>query len=141
MENTKCVVGGCPNKQGGGLGYVITLLEEERFICNPCLQFILYDKKHCRMTRQSEHCICAAVRATDGTIVRGQRHADAIYTCMEKGKDPDIQNSRYRYDGFITSTGRFIDRLEGYELQVAAGIESIARGGYRGKRLFSEDLY
>ena len=85
-----------------------------------------------------EHCICAAIKATDGSIIRGQRHADAIHTCMEKGKDPDISNG---YDGFVTSTGRFVDRFEGYKLQVAAGIESIAEGGYRGIRLFSEDLY
>lgn len=85
-----------------------------------------------------EICICAAVRATDGTIVRGQRHADAIHTCIEKGKDMDIHKG---YDGFITSTGRFVDRFEGYRLQVEAGIESIAKGGYRGVRLFSEDLY
>jgi hypothetical protein len=43
--------------------------------------------------------------------------------------------------GFITSTNRFVDRFEGFRLQEAAGIESVAKDGYRGRQLFSEDLY
>jgi hypothetical protein len=42
--------------------------------------------------------------------------------------------------GFITSRNRYVDREEGLRLQLAAGIESVAPGGYRGQ-LFSEDLY
>jgi hypothetical protein len=43
--------------------------------------------------------------------------------------------------GFITSLGRFVNRAEGYALQVKAGIKSNAKDGYRNHRLFSEDLY
>jgi hypothetical protein len=138
MENTKCVVGGCPNKQGGGLGYVITLLKQKRFICNPCLQFILYGKEHCRMTKLSEHCICAAWKAQDNKIYKGHRHIHCL-DAMEDARTTPAKNPASQ--GFITSTGRFVDRYEGYKLQIAAGIESIAEGGYRGERLFSEDLY
>jgi hypothetical protein len=43
--------------------------------------------------------------------------------------------------GFITSRGWFVTRKEGYLLQLKAGIESVAKDGYRNGRLFSEDLY
>lgn len=49
--------------------------------------------------------------------------------------------------GFLTTRGRFVDRKEGYRLQIAAGIPSMlegtknARAAYAGGELFSEDLY
>jgi hypothetical protein len=86
-----------------------------------------------------EVCICAAIIDTDGNIWRGNRHADAICTAIEAGaKIPFTGESKWQ--GFITSSNRFVNRYEGYELQVAAGIESRS-GGYRSRRLFSEDLY
>ncbi len=43
--------------------------------------------------------------------------------------------------GFVTSAGRFVNRAEGRRLQDAAGVSSVAPGGYRGGLLYSEDLY
>ena len=84
-----------------------------------------------------EICICAAVKTKGGYPIRGHRHADCFGTIKDMGESPDVIHGQ----GFITSTGRFVTREEGYELHMKAGIPSIARGGYRGKRLFSEDLY
>ena len=88
---------------------------------------------------QTETCICAAIKTTCGKVIRGHRHHDCIAIIRasgigELGSEKGIQ-------GFVTSTNRFVTREEGYQLQEAAGIESIAEGGYRGARLFSEDLY
>jgi hypothetical protein len=58
----------------------------------------------------------------------------------EEGSNFDFTRNESS-QGFITSRNRFVTREEGYALQVAAGIPSAAAGGYRGKRLFSEDLY
>lgn len=85
--------------------------------------------------------ICAAVLATDGTIVRGQRHSDCLATLR------GIPGKEYEYGpdggtrGFITSWGRYVNRKEGYRLQIEAGIFSVNPGGYLGDELYSEDLY
>ena len=84
-----------------------------------------------------ETCICAAIKTTCNQVIRGHRHHDCISIAMANMLDPIGLEGQ----GFVTSTGRYVDRLEGYQLQVAADIESVARGGYRGVRLFSEDLY
>ena len=85
-----------------------------------------------------EKCICAAVKTTNGIIIRGHRHHNCIDIIVEDlNKVPDI----HRGQGFITSTGRFVNREEGYQLHKDNGIDSVAKGGYRGRRLFSEDLY
>lgn len=84
-----------------------------------------------------EVCICAAVKDRTGYIWRGHRHADAIALAIEGGAG--IPHMGEKWQGFVTSRNRFVTREEGYELQVAAGIPS--KSGYRGKRLFSEDLY
>jgi hypothetical protein len=83
-----------------------------------------------------EVCICAAVRTTDGEIVRGHRHADCLIAAGRRGKVVHHDGQ-----GFVTSRNRFVDRVEARRLQEAAGIESIDPGGYRSDVLFSEDLY
>lgn len=93
--------------------------------------------------------ICSAICLPDGRIFRGHRHADCIRTAFESvkwngGVDPGEHHWRADMSGdqgFITSRNRYVDRKEGMRLQLAAGIESVAPGGYRGKTLFSEDLY
>jgi hypothetical protein len=86
-----------------------------------------------------EICICAAIKDTTGYIWRGHRHADCISSAIEAGrKIPNEKESEWQ--GFVTSANRFVNRYEGYFMQVYAGIRS-AGGGYRGCRLFSEDLY
>lgn len=83
-----------------------------------------------------EMCICAAVKTKTGIPIRGHRHSDCIRTIFDMKELPETQQQ-----GFITSTGRFVSREEGYWLQRIAEIPSMAKGGYRGERLFSEDLY
>lgn len=86
--------------------------------------------------------ICAAIRMSDGYIVRGHRHADAILTASKipkyKGERPWGENQ-----GFVTSKNRYVDRLEGARIQKAAGIKSKMPKGqeYLHGELYSEDLY
>lgn len=84
-----------------------------------------------------EICICAAVKATDGTIVRGHRHGDCIHTIIHMGKEAKGSACQ----GFMTSRNRFVDREEGARLQNEAGIQSVWTKGPIKKILFSEDLY
>jgi hypothetical protein len=86
---------------------------------------------------EKEICICAAIKDDRGCIWRGHRHHNAIQAVYEAGRTWNVKTGQ----GFITSKNRFVDREEGYKLQIAAGIESVAIGGYRKNRLFSEDLY
>lgn len=92
---------------------------------------------------EKEIVICAAVRAKDGTIYRGHRHAHALYKPYGLQGMPGYDGERPYGDdqGFITSKNRYVNRKEGLALQLAAGIPSADPGGYRGGELFSEDLY
>lgn len=92
-----------------------------------------------QIAQQQEVCICAAVLTEEGLVIRGHRHHDAMRAaslafCRPKRNDLDAQ-------GFVTSLGRYVNREEGYRLQIAAGIGSKVPSGYRGEYLFSEDLY
>jgi hypothetical protein len=84
---------------------------------------------------QNEICICAAVKDNTGYIWRGHRHSDCIFLINQQQRH--FKNTD---QGFVTSKNRFVTREEGYQLQIAADIPS-ASGGYRGERLYSEDLY
>jgi hypothetical protein len=86
--------------------------------------------------RAAEVCICAAIRTNNGTVIVARRHGD-IFKAMVKERIPKEDGEQ----GFITSIGRFVDRREGYKLQHKAGIKSAAMEGYRGRELYSEDLY
>lgn len=87
--------------------------------------------------------ICAAVRAKDGLIIRGHRHATALAKPFGLQGIPGYEDERPYGDdqGFITSENRYVNREEGLRIQRAAGIESHDPGGYRGGELYSEDLY
>ena len=85
--------------------------------------------------------ICAAVRAKDGTIIRGHRHNHALRALQEI---PGYEKERPSSDnqGFITSLNRYVNRKEAAELQIAAGIESAdKKNPYCGGECYSEDLY
>lgn len=89
-----------------------------------------------------EVCICAAIQLEDGYIVRGHRHNDCLNTIYDlKMAGRRIGQVSGTRQGFITSRGRFVEREEALTLQLMAGIPSAAPGGYRGKILFSQDLY
>jgi hypothetical protein len=76
--------------------------------------------------------ICAAVRASNGKIVRGDRHNDAIRALQAmpgyEGEQPHGDDQ-----GFVTSTGRFVNRKEAYRLH----FPDFAEPG----ELHSDDLY
>lgn len=77
-----------------------------------------------------EICICAAVKSEDGDIIRGHRHHDCFRSIESRGKKILKEKSA---QGFITSTGRYVDRVEGCKLMREAGIKS--RAGFE----FKED--
>jgi len=86
-----------------------------------------------------EICICAAIICDDFSIIRGHRHRDCLDTAIRKGKTPI---PTFRAQGFITSKNRYVDRIEGFELQKKAGIKSANPEGYnKAGWLFTEDLY
>jgi hypothetical protein len=82
--------------------------------------------------------ICAAVKTRGGEVIRCHRHGHGLATIAAMGREP---MRAAEGQGFVTSTNRFVTRAEAYELQLAAGIKSVARGGYVGEQLYSEDLY
>lgn len=92
-------------------------------------------------SNEHEIIICAACVATDGSIIRGHRHHNCFQTMLDCYKLPDRERPSNETCGFITSQNRYVFRDEAYRIQIAAGIESVAPGGYRGEELFSEDLY
>jgi hypothetical protein len=83
--------------------------------------------------------ICAAVKTTDGKVIRGHRHADAIHAAMNEGYA--LKDLSFADQGFVTSKNRYVSREEGRKLQEFAEIPSADPEGYRGNTLFSEDLY
>lgn len=90
--------------------------------------------------------ICAAVRAKDGTVIRGHRHGNALQALQ---MIPGYEKERPHGDdqGFVTSKNRYVNRKEAYQIQKAAGIPSAlegtehARSAYAAEECFSEDLY
>lgn len=87
----------------------------------------------------NEICICAAVKFGNGLIIRGHRHADCFRTA--EGMTPVPPSSPRPLQGFMTSENRFVDRLYGAALQIAAGIPSKSDRPFPGGELYSEDLY
>jgi len=94
-----------------------------------------------------ERVLCAAIYVDDGVayykrthsapdtgLVFGHRtHVDCLtlVNALYKGKRRGVQ-------GFITSTGRFVDREEAGRIAVEAG--QVKASALRGGHLFSEDL-
>jgi hypothetical protein len=76
--------------------------------------------------------ICAAVRASNGKIVRGHRHNDANRALQAmpgyEGENPNGDDQ-----GFVTSTNRFVNRKEAYRLH----FPDLTEPG----ELHSDDLY
>lgn len=97
------------------------------------------------LSTRPEFVICSAVRASDGRVIRGHRHNDAIRTLTGI---PGYEKERPHGDdqGFVTSHGRYVNRKEGCKIQKAAGIPSVLDGTkgnepYLHGELYSEDLY
>lgn len=90
------------------------------------------------MMDERESVVAAAWKTDSGEVVVGKRHNNARDIIVALGKTAGKAESD---QGFITSSGRFVDRKEAFEMQKSAGIESVDRNGYHGKELHSEDLY
>jgi hypothetical protein len=92
---------------------------------------------------EKEICICAAIKR-GGKIFRGHRHGHAMTAMYDELMWDHTRREIFQMEevqGFITSENRFVDREEGLKLQLAAGIKSADKDGYRNRILFSEDLY
>jgi hypothetical protein len=112
--------------------------------------YTTFTNKYSDLKQEPEIVICSAVKLTNGMIFRGHRHTDCIKTAhafvtWNGGNNPGEHHwnnkDMIESQGFITSKNRYVGRHEAFNLQVNAGIDSIAVGGYRGNQLFSEDLY
>lgn len=86
-----------------------------------------------------EYIVCSAIKLGN-IVVAGVRHDDCVNTIVAlKGKEYLIEcvdNGRYT-EGFVTSTGRFMDREQAYKFAVENGqVEE-----NDSEILASEDLY
>jgi hypothetical protein len=97
----------------------------------------------------AERILCAAVWIDDGQkyahqpmptglVFAGWRHAQCIVTATTAFPDRRV---RQEDQGFLTSMGRFVGRVEALRIARARG--QIRKAGYiaRGDELYSEDLY
>lgn len=85
-------------------------------------------------TRES---IVAAAIDFDGTVLSippPARHGDIIRL---RATDPNPPSRRSGIQGFLTNTGRFVDRCEARDIAIACG--QVDHGV--GLRLFTEDLW
>jgi len=102
------------------------------------------------MKLEREHILCAAIWVdtgkaepprrtyaypTTGLLFCGFRHADCLVTVY--AHDPHGEFTHQRVQGFMTSKGRFVDRVEGKTIALDA--RQVYEG--TGPQLFSEDLY
>lgn len=99
---------------------------------------------------KNEFIICAAVNY-DGTIVCGRRHGDCyrtaesllkICTCWRKHQNTMPQFADRENQGFMTSTGRYVTRVEAFTIAKANNqiIHKMFDNDSEGS-LTSEDLY
>lgn len=76
--------------------------------------------------------ICAAVRASDGKVITGHRHNDAI-RALQAMDGYENEEPLGEDQGFVTSTNRFVNRREAYRLHFPNRAEP--------DELRSDDLY
>lgn len=90
--------------------------------------------------------VCAAIRASDGEVITGIRHYDAL---MHRQLEQRTDGAKFCHlldndQGFVDQHGIWMDRLEAYEVAKAAGqlVYPEACGeGLDGPKLYSEGLY
>ncbi len=87
-----------------------------------------------------ERIICAAIHNPEDKdmadyplIYCGLRHANILWQSKLVSRDPDHQ-------GFLTNTGRFVDRKEGLKIALENN-QVLNLNDIRGNNLYSEDLY
>lgn len=100
-----------------------------------------------------EHVLCSAVWYDDGVarvhmpfncptgvVACGLRHCNCFAVLAEMFPDRRhiIGGARHR-QGFLTSKNRFVDRVEGWAIALAAG--QVEDTGLEGEQLFSESIW
>lgn len=81
-------------------------------------------------------------RGTTWVCEKPKRHHDVFAMMENEGANPFCDSPHDCQQGFHTSTGRFVTRLEAMPIAKAAGqLIRPERGGYQGPELFSEDLW
>lgn len=96
------------------------------------------------MEQTKEKIICAAVRF-NGKVWMGHRHPHALAAMKDElsytmNRFQMIEASTDRDQGFVTSTGRFVDREEAHI--IAGEAKQITSKEYNeDTKLYSEDLY
>lgn len=93
---------------------------------------------------QKEYILCSAI-IYDGTIISGRRHSNC-YEVLHAFIDsiPEEEYPGRDAQGFLTSTGRYVDRKEGWKIadennQIKFGREVSDKG--EESELISENLY
>lgn len=93
------------------------------------------------MSERQRRVVCAAVKYTDGTMLVGPRHFDAVmnaqYHRFFNGGEAPTENRGVQ--GFLDQFGAFMDRFEALTIAQEAG--QIRHKTHPADRLFSEDLY
>lgn len=93
----------------------------------------LYDLLNGKILKDLELIKHAAVKSKDGWVIIGKNHAE----CFHKAGNMNVKMSQLREDqGFVTDTGRFINRYEAAKLAFNNG-----QVNKKEKMLFSEHLW
>ena len=83
--------------------------------------------------------VASALKATDGSVHIGYRHADIFRDSGPAEKKFGPENYFLNcIQGFITDTGKFLDRIEARKHAIECG--QIDHTNW-GERLYSEDLW
>lgn len=80
--------------------------------------------------------IASAIKFLGGIVIARRHH-----NCLEELYKYGGNKQLIVVQGFWTNTGRFVDRAQAFKLMQDANIPSVDPDGYRGKVLYSEDLY
>ncbi len=78
---------------------------------------------------------------TEGVVVCGHRHGHCIATFVALTEKRSVTPEAGQYtQGFLTNTGRFVDRKEALRIAIEVN-QIINMSDTNGTELFSEDLY
>lgn len=95
---------------------------------------------------KKEYILCAAIHFDDGKYyTHHERRGTGVVACGHRHHEifvfrPKDFNGK-ETQGFLTSTGRFVDRKEAREIAEAAGQLIPDQSGMTFSNLFSENLY
>jgi hypothetical protein len=87
--------------------------------------------------------ITSAATKFDGKIYEGQTHADAYQKYKNETKNTDAAaGAAYGGDGFLTNTGRFVDREEAQRIvdRASPNIDHANRQTFAQRQLYAEQL-